>query len=107
MKNLTAFAFVVLLVGCAANPGSQKTLQADRYRCNNDISFSVKFANDSAAIDSNRGFEMLYRTAGGLTPSQTVYISPRVRAEFGLGSTGREAILRYLFQPLVVRCVQQ
>ena len=80
--------------------------QADRYRCENDIAFTVRFLDDSAAINSNRGYDMLYRDAGGLTPSQTVYSNPRMRAEFGLGTTGKEAILRYLLQPVVVRCVR-
>ena len=80
--------------------------EADRYQCENHVAFTVKFANYSAVVNSNRGYEVLYRTAGGLTPSQTVYSNPRMRAEFGLGATGREAILRYLLQPVVVRCVQ-
>jgi hypothetical protein len=95
-----------LLSGCATDSSMLKTAEADRYRCENDIAFSVRFAEDSAAINSNRGYEVLYRDASGLTPSQTVYGNPRMRAEFGLGTTGREAILRYLLQPLVVRCVR-
>jgi hypothetical protein len=95
-----------LLSGCATESNMLKTAEADRYRCENDIAFTVRFAEDSAAINSNRGSEVLYRDAGGLTPSQTVYSNPRMRAEFGLGTTGREAILRYLLQPLVVRCVR-
>jgi hypothetical protein len=51
------------------------------------------------------GYDVLYRDAGG-TGNQTHYRNPRVRAEFGLGPTGREAILRYPLLPLVVRCVR-
>ena len=96
----------VLLSGCATESGMLRMAQADRYRCENDIAFTVRFLDDSAAINSNRGYDMLYRDAGGLTPSQTVYSNPRMRAEFGLGTTGKEAILRYLLQPVVVRCVR-
>ena len=88
----------------------RKTADADtnltRYRCENDVAFTVKFANDSATINSNRGYEVLYRTAGGLSDEQTVYANPRMRAEFGLGTAGNQAILRYLLQPVVVRCVR-
>jgi hypothetical protein len=106
MNKLMATTLCALLAGCATESSMLKTAQADRYRCENDIAFTVRFADNSAAINSNRGYEMLYRDAGGLTPSQTVFGNPRMRAEFGLGSTGKEAILRYLLQPLVVRCVR-
>ena len=100
-----------LLAGCAMDTNPPKTAAVDPdlglYRCENDVAFTVKFANDSATINSNRGYEVLYRTAGGLTPTQTVYINPRMRAEFGLGNTGKEAILRYLLQPVVVRCAKE
>jgi hypothetical protein len=49
---------------------------------------------------------VLYRDAGGTTPQQTVYANPRLRAEFGLGATGREAILHYPLLPLTARCVR-
>ena len=106
MNRLIAMTLCALLSGCATESNMLKTAEADRYRCENDIAFTVRFADDSAAINSNRGYEVLYRDAGGLTPNQTVYSNPRMRAEFGLGTTGREAILRYLRQPLVVRCVR-
>ena len=96
------------LAGCAVDSSQRKTADADtnltRYRCENDVAFTVKFANDSATI--NRGYEVLYRTAGGLSAEQTVYANPRMRAEFGLGTAGNQAILRYLLQPVVVRCVR-
>ena len=81
------------------------------YRRENDFAFTVKFANESAPINSNRGYEVRYRTKGvidgGLTPTQTVCSDPRMRAEFGLGGTGKEAILRYLLQPVVMRCAKK
>ena len=51
--------------------------------------------------------EVLLRDAGGLTPTQTVYSNPRMRAEFGLGAAGNQAVLRYLLQPVVLRCARE
>jgi hypothetical protein len=107
MKTIVTVLFCIALAGCAADSNLLQTPEADRYRCENDVGFTVKFANDSAVVNSNRGYEVLYRTAGGLTPSQTVYSNPRMQAEFGLGATGREAILRYLLQPVALRCVRE
>jgi hypothetical protein len=106
MKKVIGWLVCIALTGCATESSLLKEPEADRYRCENDIAFTVRFANDSATINSNRGYEVLLRTAGGLTSSQTVYSNPRMRAEFGLGATGKEAILRYLLQPVVVRCVR-
>ena len=72
------------------------------------IDFTVRFADDTATVEAGaRGSEVLLRDAGGVTPQQTVYSNPRLRAEFGLGASGREAILRYLSPPLVAHCVQR
>ena len=103
---LSAMAFALLLLtGCAAgNLGSSSAGQ--RYRCEQGIDFSVKFVDDSALIDSSRGYNVLLRDAGGQGEGQTVYSNAVVRAEFGLGASGLEAVLRYPLLPLVVRCVQ-
>ena len=94
---------LVLLTGCAAgNLGSSSADQ--RYRCEQGIEFSVKFVDDSALIDSTRGYNVLFRDAGGQGEGQTVYSNAVVRAEFGLGAGGREARLSYPLLPLVVRC---
>lgn len=78
-----------------------------RYRCEQNIEFTVRFAGDSAMIDAGpRGSEVLLRDAGGATPQQTVYSNARMRAEFGLGVSGRDAILRYALPPLAARCVR-
>ena len=53
-----------------------------------------------------RGYDLLYRDAGGLTPQQSVYSNPRLRAEFGLGPSQGDAVLRYLGSPLVARCTR-
>ena len=105
MKHITTLLACIALAGCALDASKLSNPEAERYRCENDIAFTVRFADDSAAINSNRGHEVLYRDAGALTPSQTVYSNRRMRAEFGLGASGKEAILRYLLQPVVVRCV--
>jgi hypothetical protein len=78
-----------------------------RYRCEHDIEFTVRFVEDSAIVDAGpRGNDVLLRDAGGTAPQQTVYSNPRMRAEFGLGASGREAILRYAVLPLVAHCVR-
>lgn len=93
----------LLLAGCAAQPSAPPAF----YRCEYNIEFAVRFVDDTAVLDAGlRGRDVLYRDAGGVTPSQTVYSSPRMRAEFGLGATGREAIVRYPLLPLVARCAR-
>jgi hypothetical protein len=84
----------------AAHSGGQ------RYRCEQDLSISVQLAADSATVDAGpRGKEVLGRDAGGLTPRHTVYSGTRLRAEFGVGADGREALLHWLApQPQTVRC---
>ena len=105
-KLVSAMAFALLLSGCAAgNFGSSSTGQ--RYRCEHGVEFSVKFVDDSALIDSSRGYNVLYRDAGGQGEGQSVYSNAMVRAEFGLGASGREAVLRYPLLPLVARCVRE
>ena len=104
-KLVSAMTFALLLTGCATgNFGSASPGQ--RYRCEQGIEFSVKFVDDSALIDSSRGYNVLYRDAGGQGEGQTVYSNAMVRAEFGLGASGREAVLRYPLLPLVARCVR-
>src|SRR6185369_12441258 len=79
----------------------------DHYRCDEGVEFTVRFADDSANIDAGPfGSDVLLRDAGGTTPQQTVYSNARMRAEFGLGASGREAILRYPLAPLVAHCVR-
>jgi len=67
----------------------------------------VRFTDDSAVVDAgSRCNDVLLRDAGGLTPQQTVYSNSHLRAEFGLGASGSEAILRYLAPQLVVNCTK-
>ena len=93
----------------AASPAAPASPAASlqRYRCDQNFEFSVRFTDDSAVIDAgSRGNDVLLRDAGGVTPQQTVYSNSQLRAEFGLGASGREAILRYLAPQLVVNCVK-
>ena len=104
LVSVMTFA-LLLLTACAT--GNSSTAPADqRYSCEQGIKFSVKFVDDSALIDSSRGYNVLLRDAGGQGEGQTVYSNAVVRAEFWLGAGGREAVLRYPLLPLVVRCVR-
>ena len=104
-KHLAGAAclLAVLLAACADKPVQP---EAPFYRCQAGVDFTVRFVDDTAVFNGSRGYEVLYRHAGGIGLGQTVYTNPRMRAEFGLGPTGHEAIVRYLLVPLVVRCVQ-
>jgi hypothetical protein len=92
-----------LLAGCA---GLGAGPSGPQYRCEHGITFSARFADNSAVLTGSGGQDVLYRDAGGQGPQQTVYSNPRLRVEFGLGASGREAILRYPLLPLVARCVR-
>ncbi|MES1977666.1 MAG: hypothetical protein V4451_06490 [Pseudomonadota bacterium] len=101
--RIAAVLSASLLAACAG-PGSQP--EAPFYRCEAGVDFRARFIDNSVALDGSRGHDVLYRDAGG-TGEQAFYSNPRMKAEFGLGPTGREAILRYLLVPLVVRCVRE
>ena len=98
--------WLVVLALLSACAGTREGSTAARYRCEHGIDFSVRFVDDSAVIESSKASDVLFRDAGGQGPSQRVYSSTRMRAEFGLGSAGREAVLHYPLLPLVARCVQ-
>ncbi len=91
--------------GAAPPVLSSPTAGLTRYRCDQGVEFTVRFIDDTVLLESAaRGHELLLRDAGGLTPQQTVYSNSRLRAEFGLGAGGREAVLRYLAPALVAQC---
>ena len=110
MKHVIGLLVCAAITGCAIDKIPANTAEATRYRCENSVAFTVRFANDSAVVDSNGGYEVLYRTKDGQTASPAgntaQYSNPRMRAEFGLGATGNEAVLRFLLQPVVVRCAR-
>jgi hypothetical protein len=104
------------LGGCAAPPSPNPAAAAPmpragtlhRYKCDQGVAFTVLFENESAIVDAGaRGSETLLRDAGGVTPRQTVYSSTRIRAEFGLGETGNEAVLHFQSPALQARCVRE
>ncbi|MCY7372062.1 MAG: hypothetical protein LH479_14675 [Polaromonas sp.] len=101
----------LVLAGCAAPgkdtappPGAASAGQL--YRCDQNTEFRVRFVDDSAVIDGTRGLDVLLRDAGGVTPEQTVFSNPRVRAEFGLGTNGQQALLHYPAASLDLRCAR-
>jgi hypothetical protein len=99
---LTALLGALALGACAGRSGQAGAL----YRCEHGVEFTVRFIDDTALLDGSRGHDLLYRDAGGQGNQQTVYSNERVRAEFGLGASGREAVLRYPLLPLMARCVR-
>ena len=108
-KHLAAsatLAGIALLAGCAGGITGSASSASTRFRCEGNIDFSVAFVDDTAVLKGTRGDDVLLRDAGG-QGGQTVYSNPRLRAEFGLGASGREAVLRYLQPPLVARCVRE
>jgi hypothetical protein len=107
--------FCGVLAGCAGTGfGSSGT--GPVYRCEHGIAFTVKFADNTAVLSGARtpngssgaaDQDVLLRDAGGQGAGQAFYSNPRMRAEFGLGASGREAILRYPLLPLVARCARE
>ena len=77
---VSAMAFALLLLTACATGNSSTTPTGQRYRCEQNIEFSVKFVDDSALIDSSRGNDVLFRDAGGQGEGQTVYSNAVVRA---------------------------
>lgn len=97
-------AGVAALAGCVAMKSGELP-KLPLYRCEQGLQFTVRFVNDTAVLKGARGDDVLLRDAGG-QGAQTVYSNPRLRAEFGAGASGREAVLQYLQQPLVARCLR-
>ncbi len=105
MAAVMALASVAALAGCAGMKSSDPSA-LPLYRCEQGMQFTVRFVNDTAILKGARGDDVLLRDAGGQGGQQTVYSSPRLRAEFGLGASAREAVLHYPLEPLATRCVR-
>lgn len=105
-KQLLILPTTALLAACANT--SAPELTAQRYRCEAGIEFSARFSGESVALDSSRGYEMLFKDAKPLPdpPKPNEYRNPRMSVEFQLGKDGNEALLRYPLLPLVARCVK-
>ena len=123
--RMTALMLGGMLAGCAGTgtvSGTGTAISsagsAPLYRCEHGMAFTVKFADNTALLNGARkpsgssgspsagDQDLLLRDAGGQGAQQAFYSNPRMRAEFGLGASGREAILRYPLLPLVVRCLR-
>ncbi|MBA4330237.1 MAG: hypothetical protein C0428_18575 [Polaromonas sp.] len=102
-KRWCLWPLVAVLAGCAG-PGARSGPQS--WRCEHGIDFRVRFVDDSALLEGPRTSEVLFRDAGGQGPQQSVYSNAKMRAEFGLGAQGREALLSYPALPLKARCVR-
>ena len=96
------------LIGLDDDNKTQVPRLATEWEGNDDqTEFTLQWSEDSVVLDAGpRGREILLRDAGGLTPQQTVYTNANLRAEFGLGASGRDAILRYLPARQVANCVK-
>ena len=105
-KLVLVLSVSALLAACANTPGNAPAAQ--RYRCEMGIEFSARFSGESVALDSTRGYEMLFKDAKPLPepPKPNEYRNPRMSVEFNLGKDGNEALLRYPLLPLVARCVK-
>ena len=107
-------AGVLLLGGCAAmpehgpEPAAGSPTGTVRYACEDGTRLRVRLQEDAAQLEGLPGGpDALLRDAGGLTPRQRVYAGPRVRAEFGLGPDGTQAVLQLLQpQPATLRCAR-
>jgi hypothetical protein len=103
-------AAMAALAGCAGAPPTTKPLPL--YRCEYGIEFTAKFVDDSVAVQSTRGYDVLYKggkyasTPANAKPSSNEYSNPRMQIEFNLGPTQSEAIVRYPLLPLISRCVR-
>ena len=114
LQRVAGLMLCSTLAGCAGT-GIIDSGNGPVYRCEQGIAFTVKFADNTALLSGARkpsgssspgDQDLLLRDAGGQGAQQAFYSNPRMRAEFGLGASGREAILRYPLLPLVVRCLR-
>jgi hypothetical protein len=106
ISSLVCCLGALTIAGCAQTPSA--ALVSERYRCELGIEFTARFQDNSVALDTTRGYELLFRDAKPLPdpPKPNEYRNARMSAEFKLGANGREALLRYPLLPLVVRCVR-
>lgn len=102
-KGSASVAACALLGACAGMGGGAAPAH---YRCAPGTELSVRFVDDTAVLSGSRGNEVLYRDAGGQGPGQAFYSNPQLRAEFGVGPSGQDAVLRYAGQAQVLRCVR-
>lgn len=104
-KTFRLFTKLLLCGALAACVGKTLQPEATLYRCDNGTEFNAEIKDDRAVLDGSASHDVLDRDAGGVG-GETVYSSPRLRAEFGLGPAGREAVLRFPPGPRVLRCAR-
>ena len=108
ISSYIAILFIVIagLGACATpEPNSAANASLPFYRCEHGISFTAKFDGDAVRLDSSHGYDILFARSKAEQDKQE-YSNSRMAASFGLGSTGREAQLRYPLLPLIARCMQ-
>jgi hypothetical protein len=93
-----------VLAGCASGASGAAASGQSVYRCDNGLEFTARFLDDSVVLKSARAEDVLLRDAGGQGEQEPVFSSARLRAQFGLGASAREARLKYAESPLAVRC---
>lgn len=106
MNALLAVLMALALTSCTSELLIPST-SGVAYRCDQGTDFNVTFADDAAVLTGSHGRQELLRDAGGLNAQQTVYSNAVMRAEFGLGRDGNQAVLRATKPPLVTRCVRK
>ena len=66
-------AAVAALAGCAG-PATAPALPV--YQCEHGITFTARFIDDTAILDGARGRDVLYRDAGGTSPTRGLLAGP-------------------------------
>ena len=108
-RLLSTVTLTLLLGACAIRAATpEATGPLPSFRCEYDIQFTAKFTGDSVTLDSSRGYDVLFRGDKNANnpKNPNEYGNPRMSAEFKLGASGKEALLRYPLLPLAARCVQ-
>jgi hypothetical protein len=75
------------------------------YQCDTGQAVVVQDEGDTVLVSGlPGGEERLGRDAGGLTPQQSVFSGPTLRAEFGLDADARGMALQFLDRPELLHC---
>ena len=100
LKTL-ALLCAAALTACANTAPNATALP--HYLCEQNLQFTARFIDSTVALESNQGYDLLRQKPGG-KPNE--FDNPRMSAEFNLGASGKEAVLRYPLLPLALRCVR-
>ena len=107
IKLVGTLSVAALLGACATNNNAAPD-PLPLYRCEYGIEFTAKFTDDAVTLQSSSGYDVLYRGSRSVSDAKNPneYSNVRMIAEFKMGASGREALLRYPSLPLVSRCVR-